>query len=74
VTADVVVVDATNELARVATLDDDELLEAAATVMNELRRRGLLFGAIAAIVDWQDRWFLLEPEASKGREKQPRPV
>jgi hypothetical protein len=65
VTADVVVVDATNmdEPARVAALNDDELLEAAATVMEELRRRGLLFAATAAIVDWQDRWFLLEPDA-----------
>ena len=60
-----VVVDATNmsKLARVATLNDDELLEAAATVMEELRRRGLLFAATTAIVDWQDRWFLHEPNA-----------
>jgi hypothetical protein len=59
------VVGATNmdKLERVAALNDDELLEAAATVMDELRRRGLLFAATAAIVDWQDRWFLLEPDA-----------
>jgi hypothetical protein len=60
VTADVVVVDAANtdNPTRVAALRDDELLKAAATVMEELRRRGLLFAAIAAIVDWQDRMFL----------------
>jgi hypothetical protein len=65
-TADVVVVDATNmdKLPRVAALNDDELLKAAAAVMDELRRRGLLFAATAAIVDWQDRWFLLEPHAA----------
>ena len=60
-----VVVDGTNlgKLARVAALNDDELLEAAAAVMEELRRRGLLFAATTAIVEWQDRWFLLEPNA-----------
>jgi len=54
-------VDATNmsKPDRVAALNDDELLEAAANVMEELRRRDLLFAATAAIVDWQDRWFLL---------------
>ncbi len=50
-----------SKLAPVAALNDDELLETAATVMEELRRRGLLFAATTAIVDWQDRWFLLEP-------------
>jgi hypothetical protein len=61
----VVVVDATDmhKPARVAALNDEELLKAAATVMEELRRRGLLFAATTAIVDWQDRWFLLEPDA-----------
>jgi hypothetical protein len=65
--ADVVVVDATNmeKLAWVAVFNDDELLRAAAAVMDELRRRGLLFAATAAIVDWQDRWFLLEPDAGR---------
>jgi hypothetical protein len=65
VAADMRAVDATNTttLERVAALNDDELLEAAAAVMNELRRRGLLFAATAAIVDWQDRWFLLQPDA-----------
>jgi hypothetical protein len=60
VTADVRVVDASdmNKLARVGALDDADLLEAAATVIDELRRRGLLFAATAAIVDWQDRTFL----------------
>jgi len=53
-----------NNLARVTGLSDDELLEAAATVMEELRRRGLLFAATAAIVDWQDKLFLLEPDAA----------
>jgi len=52
-----------NPLAQVAALNDDELLQKAATVMDELRRRGLLFAATNAIVDWQDRWFLLEPDA-----------
>ena len=51
-----------NKLERVAALNDEELLEAAATVMDELRRRGLLFAATAAIVDWQDKWFLRGPD------------
>ena len=53
-----------NKLERVAALNDDELLQAAATLMDELRRRGLLFAATAAIVDWQDRWFLRDPEVA----------
>jgi hypothetical protein len=59
-------VDATNmnKPHRVAALNDNDLLEAAATVMDELRRRGLLFAVTAAIVDWQDRWFLLAPDAT----------
>ena len=40
-----------NKLERITALNDDELLEAAATVMDEPRLRGLLFAAIAAIVD-----------------------
>jgi hypothetical protein len=57
---DVVGVDAinTSKLARLDALNDEELLEAAAKVMDALRRRELLFAATAAIVDWQDRWFL----------------
>ena len=54
----------TNKLTRLGALSDDELCEAAATVMEEFRRRGLLFAATAAIVDWQDKWFLREPDAA----------
>jgi hypothetical protein len=66
VAADVCAVEAANMNTRderVAALSNDELLEAAATLMDELRRRGLLFAATAAIVDWQDKWFLLKPDA-----------
>lgn len=59
------IVDASNTNGqRVAALSDDELLAAAATVMEELRRRGLLFAVTTAVVDWQDRWFLREPDAA----------
>jgi hypothetical protein len=55
-----------NQFAPVAALNDEELLEAAATVMDELRRRGLLFAAMTAIMDWQDKMFLRENGLDNG--------
>lgn len=49
-----------NKPERIGALNDDDLLQAAATVMDALRRRGLLFPALAAIVAWQDKMFLEE--------------
>jgi hypothetical protein len=43
---------------QLTALSESELLEALALVLDELRKRGILFAALPAIVDWQDRMFL----------------
>ena len=47
-------------LEKAEALADNDLLKAAAIVMEELRRRGMLFAATATIVDWQDGMFLTD--------------